>query len=1275
MRRIGITYRPDDELECGWNRTALTLAELFSSTYDVVLVTNQVAGWWDCLEKRFETAELHQTTGLDLLIDIDGLVTPAARQRASTCVIFLRTFLQFTEMDASVYLETPFVPRSYDGVTEIWCWDILNPAASLASIQTLFPCPLRTVPFVWTPLLASKPLANASNASKPWAVHIAEKNRENTSSSVLPLVAIRELSKITDAHFYVHNMDVIKDNKFLKENVLDNIDAPSLPLTMVPKEPFKAWGDHSILLSHSRFVPLRLALLDALWMGIPVIHNSPVLKGLHPSLERMFYRGNEISGICAAFSAFIKEPHTYYSAVPAIREAMLAAFSKKDWTAVLARIFTKGEGALEAASEAAKETKELRIAFSDMWPGFNFDSNFILDALRKNGTVCKGFEYSHDRGHDILNCGPYPRGHDISNCGPYPRGHDILICGPYSERWRDIAGPKIFFSAENWDLPTDPSIQLYLTSRMTEDSRHLRIPTWMTFIDWFSGSTEVPTNHKDNPIRFPVHFAMTPHAIPFSKRTNFCAFVVSNPSCTFRNRAFEALHAYQHVTSGGALYNNIGGQLDLKYAGGGCGDVSKYHCFEKHRFTLSFENSQAPGYVTEKLLHAKMAGCVPLYWGDADVAEFVPNSFVNLSRAVDTDSIVQAVKVLEASEAVCDIMAATPLLDGVRVGLAHLRMKRMCEAILRASRAERVLGPSGPLPALGPSGPLPALPKEPAFTLAGIDNTYIINLDTRRDRWDKLMAAEPYLQSATRVAGVNGKTLTMNSEIYHMFERNEFQWKKSIIGCNLSHISVWKRVAESGTMALVLEDDVRFHNGWLSMWPAYQQAIPADADVLYLGGVLPPNKPALPSASRAVNSYWSQIIPNTYFSPSPIAVFHFCAYSYILTQRGAQKLMAFMMDSEKRSFTVSDHLLGHPAVGLVKYHANPLLSFCFQESDPVYVSSQFNDLHREDKFDSDIWNNKECFEESELAPFRQPLGPTGSKGTSKETPSEPSETSKETPSEPSALTMYYMAHDRKPFEPYERTWLHDIFQRPIRFVLLENVQLGHHAWFVVQRPYLTQYLDLFQRLEEARIPFHVLHLSDEFGHDPLFFYSLSMCQSVIRNYPRSNIVFGPHVHTIPLGYHHKYTDNKKTMSQRELRWSFHGTDWFDRAKQLAEFTSFVPYRCNLQPHWNHPTKTRESVYLSQLGNSQFCPILKGQHAETFRFYEALEAGTLPVTNITDEVWLDWIEKEMGLSSLYPWKDVRGVMASGVSEEIRVEVVRRWAAWKARVLQIIQTCKI
>ncbi|NBU75048.1 MAG: hypothetical protein EBS30_07495, partial [Planctomycetes bacterium] len=105
----------------------------------------------------------------------------------------------------------------------------------------------------------------------------------------------------------------------------------------------------------------------------------------------------------------------------------------------------------------------------------------------------------------------------------------------------------------------------------------------------------------------------------------FCAFVVSNPICEIRNEAFHKVNAYKPVSSGGAYQNNIGGQLHLKYPGGGCGDISKHHFFAEHKFTLSFENSQAPGYLTEKLLHAKMAGCVPLYWGTIDT-DFNPQS-------------------------------------------------------------------------------------------------------------------------------------------------------------------------------------------------------------------------------------------------------------------------------------------------------------------------------------------------------------------------------------------------------------------------------------------------------------------------------------------------------------------------------------------------------------------------------------------------------------------------------------------------------------------------
>ena len=93
-----------------------------------------------------------------------------------------------------------------------------------------------------------------------------------------------------------HNMEHIKDNRFLKENVLQNIESDRLPITLVPRTSIVDWlqEPNSILFSHSRFIPLRIGLLNALWLGLPVIHNSPVLRALHPLLSNVFYTGNSV---------------------------------------------------------------------------------------------------------------------------------------------------------------------------------------------------------------------------------------------------------------------------------------------------------------------------------------------------------------------------------------------------------------------------------------------------------------------------------------------------------------------------------------------------------------------------------------------------------------------------------------------------------------------------------------------------------------------------------------------------------------------------------------------------------------------------------------------------------------------------------------------------------------------------------------------------------------------------------------------------------------------
>lgn len=1210
MLQIGISYASHSVLfDHGANQTACTLAEVFESLGHSVTFLS-AAGEALAYPSKSNSQSLYDAKGFDWLFDIDGLLSPEVRGTvAKRTIVFLRTFLQFAEMDRVVYIESPYVPRSMKGVHEIWCWDLLNPAESLPSIQTLFPCPIRRVPFIWSTMVADHiSQKKEARSSVPFTVHIAENCINNTNSCVLPLVAVRELhlNKVISAKYMVHGAEGIQENRFFKENILNNIEADKLPLTFVKNEPFADWVTCSILLSHSRFTPLRLSLLHALWAGIPLIHNSPILRDLHPVLKELFYVGNSIRGISASITTFLSNSSQWYDAVPDIKAAIVNSFGieakRAEWVTLCADLSVGPRAAAAAAglSLGPRAAAKYVIAFSDMWPGFQPDSNVIVDALR------------HEYPDNTFSCMMYDATHTTQ----------LLIVGPFGTAWRSVSAiiPKVFFTGENWPISEDPAFSLYLSSAYKEDATHTRLPTWMTFIDWYSDATELPADSDANPIRFPVGMAMHPHPVPFSDRTHFCGFVVSNPTCTFRNRAFEAIHGYKPVDSGGSLYNTIGGPLALKYPGGGSGDLSKYHFFSDRRFSISFENAQSPGYITEKVLHAKMAGCVPLYWGDPNTEDFVPQSFVNVSSVTDPNVLIKVIQKLEAYPEMCAKMAATPILDEEK--------KQKALATL-SGISRRLMGLIQPT--------------------SGWDKIYVVNLDSRADRWKSLLEAEPSLHSAERISAVDGRKLSLTPEIYQLFHHNTFQWKKSVMGCLLSHLSIWKRILqEKGDSFLILEDDVRLEPGWREQWNRVN--VPKDADIIYLGGILPPNRAGLPHVLQKVTNHCYSIQPNCLFSKIPLPIFHFCTYAYAITRSGVEKIMKYILHSSQKLFVPCDHFLMHPSLGLTKYVLQPLFARCFQDDDPIYCGSHFNDLQRTDTFDSDICNNNECFQKEELTPFQRKQitlyhfsnGPVVQRTT--------------------YATPFSTEHGT--FELYEREWLEDMLQVTIHCQPISMTDIPENSWFLVQRPHISAFEALFLSLEKQNIPFHVLHLSDEFGADSLSFYGLSMCKTIIRNYPRA-LPRHPRLFVLPLGYHYRATSDK-TWDERELMWSFHGTDWFDRSKQLEPLMIVGPHSYRFQPDWNHSTMTPKEEYLAILGNSKFCPILRGNHMETFRLYEALEAGALPITTITDTGYLGWIEEHMGLSSLYPWTQPLLALQQGQSESIRQAVGERWASWKKAI---------
>ena len=91
--------------------------------------------------------------------------------------------------------------------------------------------------------------------------------------------------------------------------------------------------------------------------------------------------------------------------------------------------------------------------------------------------------------------------------------------------------------------------------------------------------------------------------------------------------------------------------------------------------------------------------------------------------------------------------------------------------------------------------------------------TVIINLKRRPDRKAE-MEARLNRQKFTDyefMDAVDGKELVSTESIYELFKGNNFQYRKGVIGCSMSHIALWKQLIDDPTcdMYVIMEDDAK----------------------------------------------------------------------------------------------------------------------------------------------------------------------------------------------------------------------------------------------------------------------------------------------------------------------------------------------------------------------------------------------------------------------------------------------------------------------------------
>ena len=120
-----------------------------------------------------------------------------------------------------------------------------------------------------------------------------------------------------------------------------------------------------------------------------------------------------------------------------------------------------------------------------------------------------------------------------------------------------------------------------------------------------------------------------------ASKTNFCNFLYSH-KVPYREAFFTQLSKYKKVDAPGRSMNNMPG-IDSLYTGDKW--EIKRQFLSLYKFTIAFENDIFPGYQTEKLYDAMLAGSIPIYCGDPFIDDvFNSASFVNASDYIKRNS-------------------------------------------------------------------------------------------------------------------------------------------------------------------------------------------------------------------------------------------------------------------------------------------------------------------------------------------------------------------------------------------------------------------------------------------------------------------------------------------------------------------------------------------------------------------------------------------------------------------------------------------------------------
>ncbi len=282
-----------------------------------------------------------------------------------------------------------------------------------------------------------------------------------------------------------------------------------------------------------------------------------------------------------------------------------------------------------------------------------------------------------------------------------------------------------------------------------------------------------------------------------------------------------------------------------------------------YRYTIAVESNAEINYFTEKIIDGILGECLCFYWGCPNLEEYIePAAFIRLPL----DDFEQSREIIE--RAIRDDERER------RLGAIRSAKRRILDEYQFFPTIARIVH---------------------GHQLAERLEVKVINLDRRRDRWDSFCTdardalSSKFFERFERVPAVDGLSLSMDASIHRTFRGNDFNYRRGMVGCALSHVAVWKQLAErDDAIYLVLEDDARLSSGFEGQLVEVCGSLAEehrDFDVAFLGFFVWPQHEASESDKRNLSARlypmeWGKYVGGT--------------SAYLISSIGARRLLALV---------------------------------------------------------------------------------------------------------------------------------------------------------------------------------------------------------------------------------------------------------------------------------------------------------------------------------------------------------------------------------------------